>query len=242
MPPFFSTDYSGNPFHMFSTSHWVALSVLLLLYLSLVLTRRFFRHNGTADRSARYTIAAILLLQETVLNIWRLVNNDWSVATSLPLHICGVAVLLSAAMMFNKRYFLFEITFFWGLGGALQALFTPDIGPYGFPHFRYFHFFVSHGTIILASLYMIFVHQYKPQHRSVWKILLVTNAYAAFIGVFNWLTGANYLYLCHKPETGSLLDVLGPFPWYLVSLEILLVITFYLYYAPFALRKRLRTQ
>jgi len=25
-----------------------------------------------------------------------------------------------------------------GIGGALQALLTPDLGLYGFPHFRFF--------------------------------------------------------------------------------------------------------
>jgi len=242
MWPYFSTDYSGNSFTLFSSSHWLAIVVLLGLYIGLFLSRNFFRESPAADRTARYTIAGILLVQETVLNIWRLVNGDWSVTTSLPLHICGVAVLLSAVLMFNRRYSLFEVTFFWGLGGALQALITPDIGQYGFPHFRYFHFFVSHGTLILASLYMIFVYQYRPQHKSIWKIYLLTNVYAAVIGVFNWFAGANYLYICRKPETGSLLDVLGPWPWYLIAMELLLLVSFYLYYSPFAIQGKIASE
>ncbi|MBS1271928.1 MAG: hypothetical protein MAGBODY4_01064 [Candidatus Marinimicrobia bacterium] len=242
MWPYFSTDYSGNRFGLFSTSHWTALAILLVLYLTLFRFRRYFRGNGSADKTARFIIAFILILQEIVLNIWRFVNGDWSIATSLPLHLCGIAVMLSAIMMYNKNYLLYEITFFWGLGGALQALITPDIGPYGFPHFRYFHFFVSHGTIILASLYMTFVHRYRPHHKSVWKIFVLTNAYAAFIGFFNWITGANYLYICHKPETSSMLDVMGPWPWYLISLEVLALASFYLYYSPFALRRKLLTE
>ncbi|MCF7805313.1 MAG: TIGR02206 family membrane protein [Candidatus Marinimicrobia bacterium] len=237
MWPYFATDYSGNPFIAFSYSHWIAIAVLLILYIGLFRLRNYFRDTKSADKFARYGIAGLLIFQEVMLSVWRLANNDWTVATALPLHLCGAAVVLSAIMLINRNYLLYEITFFWGLGGAIQALVTPDIGPYGFPHFRFFQFFVSHGTIIFASLYMTFVYRYRPAHSSVWKIFALTNVYAACIGVFNWLTGGNYLFICHKPETGSLLDVLGPWPWYILSLEVVALVLFYIYYSPFALRR-----
>jgi len=36
----------------------------------------------------------------------------------------------------------------------------------------------------------------------------------------NLLVGGNYMFLMHKPPTASLLDVLGPWPWYILSLEV----------------------
>jgi hypothetical integral membrane protein (TIGR02206 family) len=39
----------------------------------------------------------------------------------------------------------------------------------------------------------------------------------------NWLTGANYGFLNRKPEINSVLDVLGPWPWYLLP-EIALIL------------------
>ncbi|MGB2956822.1 MAG: hypothetical protein WBB64_12750 [Anaerolineales bacterium] len=41
-------------------------------------------------------------------------------------------------MLIKKDQRIFEFTYFMGISGALQALFTPDIGMYGFPHFRFF--------------------------------------------------------------------------------------------------------
>ena len=139
-------------------------------------------------------------------------------------------------MLINKNYTLFEINYFWGLGGAIQALLTPDIGMYGFPHYRFFQFFTSHGLILAAVLYMVFVHQYAPQHRSIWKVFGITLIYTVFIAIFNFIFKGNYLFICWKPENGSIMDVMGPWPWYIIPLAVVAIITFYIWYTPFALR------
>jgi len=228
----FDANYSDNPFHFFSSSHYNALIILVILYLFLFLYRNKIKNNLALDNKLRITIASLLILQEIAFNLWRYFNGIWSVANSLPLHLCGISIILSAIMLLNNKYLLFEINYFWGLGGAIQALFTPDIGMYGFPHFRFFQFFVSHGLIVLAVLYMIFIMGYRPKHKSVWKIILITNIYMIFIAGFNMLSGGNYLFICHKPVNGSIIDFMGPWPWYILTLELVGIISFYLYYSP----------
>jgi len=156
-------------------------------------------------------------------------------AATLPLHLCGAAVVLSAIMLMNKSYRLYEIIYFWGLGGALQALLQPDIGAFSYPHFRFFQFFVSHGLIVTASIFATFIFHYRPHFKSVFKIFGLTNLYMLFIAVFNYFTDGNYLFICHKPETASLLDFMGPWPWYILSLEMVGLISFMIYYSPFAI-------
>ncbi len=232
MGNYFATDYSGEHFTFYTAPHWTALLILLAIYILAYLFRR--RFTGNADKYTRYTLAFLLIFQELSLNFWRLYNGTWSVATSLPLHLCGVSVVLSAIMLVNKNFKLYELNYFWGLGGAVQALLTPDIGIYGFPHFRYFQFFISHGLIILASLYLTFTAGYRPSHKSIWRVFAITNIYMVFIAGFNRLTGGNYLFICHKPVDGSLIDFMGPWPWYILSLEVVAVVSFYIYYSPFA--------
>lgn len=234
MGKYFGSDYAGGHFVFFSTSHLTALITLFSIYLLLYLFRAQFQKT-TIDKNTRYTLAFLLIAQELSLNVWHLFNGTWSVATSLPLHLCGLAIVLSAVMLINNSYKLYELNYFWGLGGAIQALLTPDIGIYSFPHFRFFQFFISHGLIVMASLHMTFVAGYRPTQRSIWKVFAVTNIYMVFIAGFNWLTGGNYLFICHKPVNGSLMDFMGPWPWYIITLEFVAVISFYIYYSPFGI-------
>jgi uncharacterized membrane protein YwaF len=41
--------------------------------------------------------------------------------------------------------------------------------------------------------------------------------YATLVGAFNAAAKANYMYLCRKPANPSLLDMMGPWPVYLVG-------------------------
>jgi len=51
----------------------------------------------------------------------------------------------------------------------------------------------------------------------VWRVFAITLGFAAFVAVGNVLTGGNYMFLREKPNRASLLDVMGPWPWYIVS-------------------------
>lgn len=229
----FDLIYPDHPFVFFSASHLYALGVLLAIYIALWLLRNWFS-KPTVDIRTRWIVAALLLLQELSLNLWQLSIGSWDAGTSLPLHLCGVGIVLAAFALINRSYLLYELVFFWGLGGAIQSLLTPDIGQYGFPHYRFYQFFFSHGVLIFAGLYMTWVGGMRPTHRSIWKVWGITNIYMVFIAGFNWLTDGNYLFICHKPEAGSIMDFMGPWPWYILVLEVVALISFYIYYLPFA--------
>lgn len=235
MKAFFAKEFIGETFHTFSHQHFLALLIILMIVILMYCNRNNLRQEKV-NKIFRYTLAALLILQEISLSVWRVSVGLWEIQTSLPLHLCGIAILCSAVMLVRKQYLIYELVYFWGLGGAVQALLTPDITAFNFPHYRFFQFFLSHGLIIVAALFMTFVEQYRPTWKSIGKTLVVTNLYMAAIAVFNALTGANYLFICWKPETGSLLDILGPWPWYILSLEFVAMISFTVYYLPFAMK------
>lgn len=46
------------------------------------------------------------------------------------------------------------------------------------------------------------------------------------------------MFISHKPDDPSLLDLIGPWPWYILSLEGVALVMCVILYLPFALRPR----
>ncbi|KPU45456.1 integral membrane protein [Oxobacter pfennigii] len=221
-------------FILFSPAHISAMIAIALICLIFYLLRDKIKRGSKRD-ALRIAIAVILLLQEASFQIWTVSIDAWSVKWTLPLELCSISAILCAVMLLTKSYKIYEIVYFTGIGGAIQAIFTPEIGMYTYPHFRYFQFFTAHGAIILACLFMTFVENYKPAAKSIIKTFIYLNIYAIIIGIFNKLTGSNYMFLCAKPEASSIMDYLGPWPFYIISLEAVAFIIFVLLYVPFVI-------
>jgi hypothetical integral membrane protein (TIGR02206 family) len=221
-----------NVFQLFSPAHLITLTVFLLIIFLLFFFRMRLRKPGI-NRAARIGMFSILILSEVSLQAWLWWSGYWEYQYSLPLHLSSISLILSAILLLNKRYALFEFTYFVGVGSALQAMLTPDISLYTFPHYRYIHFFISHGGTVIANLFMVFVEGYKPTGKSLWKAFLWLNAYTLLIFIVNFLIEGNYMYISEKPVNPSLIDYLGPWPWYILSLEVIAFITFLILYLPF---------
>ncbi|MFT4415104.1 TIGR02206 family membrane protein [Fredinandcohnia humi] len=223
-----------DPFKWLSLSHVVMLGLLLLSAILLFMFRGKFSKRKDI---IRYTFAFFLLASELSLYLWYVYTGVWDPIDSLPFQLCSISLFLSIIMLLTKNKILFEITYFLGIGGAIQAMLTPELA-YDFPHYRYFHFFLAHIAIILASLYMLWYEMCRPTLKSVWKAFVALNVIAVIVYFVNKLTGGNYMFLAHKPYNPSLIDFLGPYPWYILSLEVVALIIFFLLYLPFLVERK----
>jgi hypothetical integral membrane protein (TIGR02206 family) len=233
MDIFWSKDFLGGPFVLLGKEHLIAIAILILLCVGLFLWQN---PSEIAKRTFRYGLAAILLVDEFFWHVWNYTNGVWSIKTTLPFHVCSILVFLSVVMLITKNYTLYEISYFLGLGAATQAILTPDLGIYSFPHFRYFQTFISHGSIVLATIYMTAVEGYRPQWKSLLRVVAMLSIYAIFVGGINALLGSNYMFIAHKPETPSLIDLLAPWPFYIAELIGIALIVFVILYLPFAIK------
>lgn len=234
MVEYFTPDYTGAPFVLFNAPHLAALGVIFLIALSFVFARKLWNEN--TRRNFRYFLAGWLVVWELSWHVWNLAYGTWTIQTMLPLHLCSVFVWLSVYMLIKKNYPIFEIAYFLGIGGALQALLTPDAAQYGFPHFRAFQTFASHGGIVLAGLYMTIVEGYRPTLKSFKRVIIWTNIYMVFVFILNLAIGSNYLFIGHKPEFPTLIDMLAPWPWYILQLEVIAFVILGVMYIPFLIK------
>jgi hypothetical integral membrane protein (TIGR02206 family) len=178
---------------------------------------------------------AMALVQIANQLVWHgraVVIGEWNVEKHLPCHLCDAATIASIVVLLRPSPAIFELSYFWGLGGAVQALLTPDITD-GFPHYFYWQFFLTHGGLVLAPVLLVSGLDMRIQRGAVLRIFLRSNAFMLLAAITNELTGANYMFLRNPPPTGSLLDHLGPWPWYIVSGEFVGLAIFFLLALPF---------
>lgn len=216
-------------FEMWGTSH-----LYTILFISLVLTSLFiFRKSFMPYRKfIRITAGWALIIGRLSLDLWYVLTKQWSLTSSLPLELCSIATILCGIMLLTKSYRLFEVFYFIALGGASQAILTPDLY-FDFPQFRFLQFFIDHLLLLMAPLILLWLYHFKITLKSLVKSFIFLNIIAGGIFTINILLDANYMFLRQKPTSGSLLDFLGPYPYYIFSLEIVVLLIFAILYLPF---------
>jgi len=198
-----------SPFAYWST---VALAAVACAVLCTLVRRR----PGPWRIVTARVIALVLMADAVSYSVGLAVQGTWSPKTSLPLALCDVGVLVAAAACWWRVAVLVELTYFWGLAGTLQAVITPDLNV-GFPHLVFFQYLVGHVGIVAAALFLVVGMRIAPRRRSVVRVFSITLGYTALVGIVDALSGANYMFLRSPPGEWTLLRLLGPWPWYVLS-------------------------
>ncbi|SDL97545.1 TIGR02206 family membrane protein [Bacillus sp. OK048] len=216
----FGGKYEEYDFEMFSDSHFIIIALLFVVSVAIFKFRKNLK--GKKWRFTEIGIAISLILIESSYHFWMYVNGMWDVSHAIPLELCSISLILSVILLLTRKRIIYEILLFTALLGASQALFTPLLN-FDFPHFRFFHFFYTHLMMIWVVLYFTWIHGYRPTIVSVVKLFVFLNVLMPVIMLINKAVDGNYMFLSHKPKSPSLLDLLGPYPWYILSMEFLLI-------------------
>lgn len=207
-----------NEFTMFSATHISVIIIFIILVGCLYACRHRLRDRVTNLRGVERSFAIILLTLEIGFHLWMAGTGRWRLQDSIPVELCSISLLATIILLWTGKRSIANFVIFAGIAGALQALITPVLD-LNFPHFRFFHFFVTHMGIILTGLYFVWVRGYSPTLRGVFQAFLMLNILLPFILFINKRVEGNYMFLSRKPVNGSLLDYLGPYPCYIASLE-----------------------
>jgi hypothetical integral membrane protein (TIGR02206 family) len=225
-------------FQLLGPSHLAVLFLTATLPIILIL---WVRKQPEVRRTICWSLAAILLLNKAAVLTYACVHNTVPWTQRLPMQLCDWVTFITAAALLIDNRTLRELAYFWGLAGTLQATLTPDLA-FDFPEFYFFTFNISHSGIIISVFFIVFSLGLKPTTMSLVRSFLWLQVYLAAALGCNWLLDENYGYLCRKPVNPSLMDYLGEWPWYILSLEMLALAFFVLLWAPFAVCRQLKTQ
>lgn len=217
--------YSQREFTAYGPSH---LAVLTLFVIGAVLLVWLGRRQSEAQaRLVGRGFALLIVAVFIVALIYKWIRPDLD--TAIPLQLCDIAELTAAYALWSQRHRAFVLAYYWGLLLSSQALLTPDIGTPeegapDFPSHLFDTFFALHVMVVWAAIYLTWGRGMRPQWRDYRFTIIVTMCWVAFTLTFNTIAGTNYGYLNRKPPTASLLDVLGPWPVYLL-IEIAIVVS-----------------
>ena len=187
-----------------------------------------------------YCLAGGLLINEVTHWGYRIAvqGGDQFVQNHLPLHACGVAVLATAATLLSKNQRTYEIAYFWGLAAASNAVVTPDGLELAVPGYRFFQYFLAHSGIIVGVLFATWGLRMRPTLGGLFRAFASLNLYAVAIGLFNTFLGTNYLYLSQPPAGTITPFFFAPWPWYILTTEVIGLAMFFVVYSPFVVAKR----
>src|SRR3954463_6606888 len=209
-----------RPFHAYSAEHIIVIVLTVVLSFALAgLVRR-----TKSQRLERVIIVLILLALVVnyvcyMIFVRYLQELTWQ--QMLPMQLCDWAMVVIMVALWTGHPRWFEVAYFWGIGGTVQAVLTPNLA-YGFPDLRFISFFVSHSTIIIGVVFLMLTRRLRPYPISIFRVFLWAEVYFVVAFTVDYLTGVNYGYLLHKPDTFSLLSYLSDSrPLYLLEMHFL---------------------
>lgn len=212
--------HSRIRFQAFGHSHLSVLSLSLLLALVLIAWGRRDRHNP-AHRWATRLLGLTIVVSEIVFVMYPVYLGRFGWDWGLPLQLCDLTALVAGCGLMFDVTFMIEVGFFLGLSATLITTATPDLD-HDFPHIEFWCFFLTHSFVAAVVAYQAFGLDRRPRPGAPLKVWLAVNAYGLLAILINLKLNSNYLYICRKPGVNSPFDYLGPWPWYVVALDLIL--------------------
>lgn len=219
----------------FGADHLGALVVTALAVLALVVYGRARRGRPGPLAVAR-CLAYLMIGAFLADPILRADAGELTWVDGLPLELCDAAGVATIVALLTRRQAAFELAWFWGLSGTFQALLTPPLEQ-GFAHPDYFRYFVLHSGVVAGVLFLGPGLGMRPRRGAVWRAVAYTLLYTAAIGLVDAALGANYMWLREAPPD-TILDLFGPWPWYILGGVVLGVGLFLLLDLPYRIIAR----
>jgi len=229
----------AQPFVIFGTSHIFTLLFIIAIAFLIPVSIKNRKYEDKIFIAKIIGFLAILL--ELIKPfIWHY-SMEFAWIELIPIHMCNLSTFFIGIFLLTEKRLFFEVSFFWGIGGGLNALLTPDI-PNNFPDPQFILFFIGHGFLMIAIAYASISLKNRPTLKSVKNGIYFSLMSLPLIYIINELLGpeANYWYLASKPEGDSIFNLLPDPPMHIPALIIIGVMLFFAIYSPYWLFDRFK--
>ncbi len=216
---------------LFSGEHLAVLLVTALACLGSGLAARRAPEAAWVDLAGR-GLAVVLVVNEIVFYVLLARDQGLSARTDLPLELTNAATIAAVIALWRPSPLAFELTYFWAFSATVQALLTPDLR-HGFPDYRWWWFVIAHGGVMVAAVFLAWGRRRTPRPGAVARVFAWSVGVAVLAAIGTLATGGNYMFLRHPPRQDSLLDLMGPWPWYIPAAAALALALFWLLDRPF---------
>jgi len=226
----FFSDEIGIEMQLFTPWHILQIAITFLV-IYLIYSYRIQLREYKHEKVVRYTVGIILISLEIGIHLWHIFNQTWDVRHRLPLDLCAINILLSIVLIFSKNRKLFGVIYFWGFGALLSVVF-PDIS-FGPDRFRYYQFFYAHMMFWWIYMYMIFVHDFRPNLTEFKRSCVYLFILAIIIVLpINLILDENYMFVVRGDGTPlEILEPLGQFLYTSLTVVVIFVVAS-IWYAP----------
>ncbi len=208
---------------------------ILLITLLSTIAFIFFGRRFSGEKIQTWIgnfLASVLILNYIAYIIYRIHSGFWEIKYDLPMEFCNWSMIVTSIALLNQNRVMAELSYFWVMAGSINGVITPDL-QVSFPHIYFFIFFIAHSGLVLASAYIVFGLKLYPRKGAVIRAVLYSQIYFLTAFLVNYFLGGNYGYTMAKPNGASALDHFGPWPYYLIVLQVLGVLIFCILYLPF---------
>ena len=231
----------AEPFILFGTDHIVAI---LAVILTAILVPFCLKKTSVKTKHLVGSIlASVLILNELLKPYYWSQFFDYDLLNVLPFHMCALSALSISLFLITQKRILYEVAFFWGIGGGLMALLQPDT-PLDFPNLIFIIFYLSHGAMLLAIGFASITLEKRPELDSMKRVILVSLVVIVVIYIINIILGppANYWYLGARPDGASIMDLMPEPPRHIPIVVFLGLIMFSLIYLPYWIYDRIKSR
>lgn len=232
----------GNALKNFTAGHmtWLLVTLLLIVLAAFIYRRKGAFARKRMLRAAAWAIVALELLR----TVWLLAIGHYEIARHLPLHLCGVMILVEFLAVYTNKPFFKEFAYAAGLPGALMALITPEPSGYPFFNIQYLQSIAIHALLVLVPLLLMAGDGFRPSIRMLPLNLMAMLGLTAVCFPLNLILGSNYMFVHYAPQDTpiALFDAWLGWPGY-IALLLGTVFAFWLFmYLPWEIIKLRRAK